>query len=97
MICSEKERESCNVEKLGCQGCYYNKPRGEEIKNDLAALLITYPIFTTMINNTLLYIDYLEQENANHKKINGELREKEQETKKALELINSYIAEILKK
>ena len=64
MICSEKERESCNVEKLGCQGCYYNKPRGEEIKNDLAALLITYPIFTTMINNTLLYIDYLEQENA---------------------------------
>ena len=67
MICSEKERESCNVEKLGCQGCYYNKPRGEEIKNDLAALLITYPIFTTMVNNALLYIDYLEQENADLK------------------------------
>lgn len=97
MICSEKERESCNVEKLGCEGCYYNKPRGEEIKDDLAVLSFTHPMFTTMANNTLLYIDYLEQENAKYKKINEELREKEQETKKALELINSYILEILKK
>ena len=32
MICSEKERESCNVEKLGCNGCYYNKPNKEEIE-----------------------------------------------------------------
>lgn len=97
MICSEKERETCEVEKRGCDGCYYNKPREEEIKNDLAALSFTHPMFTTMINNTLLYIDYLEQENAKHKKINEKLRKKEQETKKALELINSYIAEILKK
>lgn len=64
MICTEKERDTCQVEKLGCNGCYYNKPRGEEIKNDLVALSFTHPIFATMINNTLLYIDYLEQENA---------------------------------
>lgn len=24
MKCSEKERESCNVEKRGCKGCYYS-------------------------------------------------------------------------
>ena len=74
-----------------------NKPSGEEIKDDLAVLSFTHPMFITMANNTLLYIDYLEQENAKYKKINEELREKEQETKKALELINSYISEILKK
>lgn len=25
MICTDKERETCNVEKMGCEGCYYNK------------------------------------------------------------------------
>ena len=95
MICSEKERESCNVEKLGCEGCYYNKPSGEEIKNDLAVLSFTHPMFTTMANNTLLYIDYLEQENAKlkeieaeHKKINGELRT---QNKKAIDRLKEYL------
>ena len=23
--CTEKERENCNCEKLGCKGCYYNE------------------------------------------------------------------------
>ena len=32
MICTEKERETCNVEKLSCEGCYYNKPNKEEIE-----------------------------------------------------------------
>ena len=22
--CTEKERETCRIEKLGCEGCYYN-------------------------------------------------------------------------
>ena len=26
MNCSTKQQDSCNVEKLGCDGCYYNKP-----------------------------------------------------------------------
>lgn len=25
MMCTEQERETCNVEKMGCEGCYYNK------------------------------------------------------------------------
>jgi hypothetical protein len=25
MTCTEKERETCEYEKLGCEGCYYNK------------------------------------------------------------------------
>lgn len=32
MICSSKERETCEVEKLTCKGCYYDKPSKEEIK-----------------------------------------------------------------
>lgn len=31
MICSSKERETCNEERLGCKGCYYDKPNKEEI------------------------------------------------------------------
>ena len=25
MFCTSKERETCGVEKMGCNGCYYNK------------------------------------------------------------------------
>lgn len=25
MKCTDKERETCNVEKMGCDGCYYNE------------------------------------------------------------------------
>lgn len=35
MICSSKERETCEVEKLTCKGCYYDKPSKEEIKTFL--------------------------------------------------------------
>ena len=66
MICSEKERESCNVEKLGCEGCYYNKPRGEEIKEYLKEIISnTYAEGKAIkLNQALKYIDYLEQENS---------------------------------
>lgn len=30
MKCTAKERETCNVEKMGCEGCYYYIP--DEIK-----------------------------------------------------------------
>lgn len=30
MICSSKERETCDVEKLGCKGCYYSTISEEE-------------------------------------------------------------------
>ena len=30
MKCTEKEQETCNVEKRGCENCYYNKERGKE-------------------------------------------------------------------
>jgi hypothetical protein len=26
MECTTKEQETCRVEKLGCKGCYYEKP-----------------------------------------------------------------------
>jgi len=29
MKCSEKERDTCNVEKMGCEGCYYEKDKIE--------------------------------------------------------------------
>ena len=25
MFCTENERKTCNVEKMGCEGCFYNK------------------------------------------------------------------------
>ena len=70
MICSEKERESCNVEKLGCNGCYYNKPSKEEIgeyKETLKDLIDDEDVYSSIkqaVNGVIKYIDYLEQENA---------------------------------
>lgn len=30
MTCKEKDRDTCNVEKMGCEGCFYNKASNEE-------------------------------------------------------------------
>lgn len=30
MNCTEKEQMTCNSEKQGCNGCYYNKERVKE-------------------------------------------------------------------
>lgn len=35
MFCTEKEKENCNCEKLGCEGCYYNNDENKE-KNDMS-------------------------------------------------------------
>lgn len=32
MFCTEKERKTCNAEKMDCEGCYYNKDLEEDIK-----------------------------------------------------------------
>ena len=30
MTCTEKDRDTCNVEKMGCEGCFYNRASNEE-------------------------------------------------------------------
>ena len=30
MFCTDKERDTCNVEKMGCEGCYYNTDKEEK-------------------------------------------------------------------
>lgn len=35
MFCTEKERKTCNVEKMGCKGCYYNNEDIEILEMDL--------------------------------------------------------------
>lgn len=32
MKCTDKERETCNVEKMGCEGCYYNENKNRDIE-----------------------------------------------------------------
>lgn len=32
MICTGKEWDSCQVEKLGCNGCFYNSLSNEEVE-----------------------------------------------------------------
>lgn len=43
MICTEKERESCNVEKLGCNGCFYRELTNEEIEQCIKDLTKVRP------------------------------------------------------
>lgn len=38
MICGEKERETCNVEKLGCKNCYYDETE-ERMKDILKSFV----------------------------------------------------------
>ena len=32
MKCTDKERETCNIEKMGCEGCYYNEDNDRDIE-----------------------------------------------------------------
>ena len=32
MKCTDKERQTCNVEKMGCEGCYYNEDKNRDIE-----------------------------------------------------------------
>ena len=34
MFCTDKERQTCNVEKLGCVGCYYDSINEKEIRRE---------------------------------------------------------------
>ena len=43
MICTEKERETCNVEKMGCMHCFYNKPTEHEIEELIQELTEVRP------------------------------------------------------
>ena len=35
MKCTSKEQDTCNVEKMGCEGCFYNKTSNEEVERFL--------------------------------------------------------------
>lgn len=103
MICSEKERESCNVEKLGCNGCFYRELTNEEIEQCIKDLTKVRP---EMLDDEALKLfkttmqilderDNLRKENANfkeieaeHKKINKELRT---QNKKAIDRLKEYL------
>ena len=39
MICTEKERESCEVEKRGCNGCFYRELTKEEMEQWIKDLI----------------------------------------------------------
>ena len=39
MKCTDKEWQHCRVEKMGCEGCYYNKKNIEEVIEGLESLL----------------------------------------------------------
>lgn len=35
MRCTDKERETCQVEKMGCEGCAYNEKTADEMFKEL--------------------------------------------------------------
>lgn len=39
MKCTDKERETCNVEKMGCPGCHYDKENIQEVIKGLEDLI----------------------------------------------------------
>ena len=43
MKCTDKERETCNVEKMGCEGCYYNEDNDRDIEKLIEELTNARP------------------------------------------------------
>ena len=43
MMCTDKERETCNVEKMGCEGCYYNEDNDRDINKLIEELTNVRP------------------------------------------------------
>ena len=39
MKCTDKEWQHCRVEKMGCEGCYYDKKNIDEVIEGLESLL----------------------------------------------------------
>lgn len=35
MKCTSKEQDTCNVEKMGCEGCFYNRASNEEVEREI--------------------------------------------------------------
>lgn len=43
MKCTDKERQTCNVEKMGCEGCYYNEDNDRDINKLIEELTNVRP------------------------------------------------------
>lgn len=50
MKCTEKEQESCNVEKRGCKGCFYNDDL-KELKKKIEADAIDNFLYGKYLKN----------------------------------------------
>ena len=56
MFCTSKEQETCEVEKRGCEGCYYNKDgdyMNEEITVGLGFVIPLNKILDKLVNGNI--------------------------------------------
>mgnify|MGYP003301597726 CR=1 FL=1 len=68
MFCTTKERETCNHEKMGCEGCYYNN-NGNKITRKIDKRINTY------ITATKEYPKELEITQEEYKEIKNSLQD----------------------
>lgn len=60
MNCTEKEQETCRVEKMGCEGCAYNKSIDEEnILKEIANIEKTLTDFSKKFNLRYVITNHL--------------------------------------
>ena len=60
MFCTDKERDTCNVEKMGCEGCYYNSNDMEDIKEKTADEMMEDMQYCKVIDENNIYYNQLE-------------------------------------
>ena len=60
MKCTDKEQETCEVEKRGCKGCYYYNNDEQENINNLFKYIGEDEIYQKYINNELKEISDFE-------------------------------------
>ena len=70
MKCTGNEWDHCRVEKMGCNGCYYNENDIKTSKNWLSALEVNSEFEASSKEYILSYIEQLEKENKTLKQTN---------------------------
>ncbi len=88
MNCTDKERENCQVEKRGCEGCFYNSDKNVALIEELIQEYKTYNDLDG-IQDLSIYVNVLQNilaEREEDKKKIKELEAKLEEANKQLDL-----------
>lgn len=101
MFCTDKEKETCNVEKMGCKGCHYFYDENKiETSMKQLEIHIANHLNDEQWNNWQEVLKYIKELSESNKELDKEcsrLEQKEVEMEKELQLKDKVIKEAIEK